>query len=144
MPGRIIDTPPEPWQDTRSKSMKLGAFSISLNVKDIQASQSFYEDLGFSRFFGDPDENWIIMKNGSTTVGLFQGMLEKNMMTFNPGWNENAEELKEYDDIREIQKKLKARGRPLLSEADENESGPASFTIKDPDGNIILIDQHIG
>lgn len=124
--------------------MKLGAFSVSLNVKDIKVSQRFYEDLGFTRFFGDPGENWIIMKNGSTTIGLFQGMLERNMMTFNPGWDENAEELEEYDDIREIQRSLKARGRALLSQADENESGPASFTIEDPDGNIILIDQHIG
>ena len=124
--------------------MKLGAFSVSLNVKDINVSQSFYEDLGFTKFFGDPEQNWIIMKNGSTTIGLFQGMLEENMMTFNPGWNENAEELKEYADVREIQKSLKAKGRTLLSQANEDESGPASFTIKDPDGNVILIDQHIG
>ena len=124
--------------------MKLGAFSVSLNVKDIKVSQQFYEDLGFTRFFGDPEENWIIMKNESTTIGLFQGMLESNMMTFNPGWDANAEELDEYDDVRDIQKILKTKGRALLSQADENASGPASFTIKDPDGNIILIDQHIG
>ena len=124
--------------------MKLGAFSISLNVKDIKVSQSFYEDLGFTRFFGDPKENWIIMKNGNTTIGLFQGMLKSNMMTFNPGWNENAEEMKEYDDVREIQKILEDKGYTLLTQADESESGPASFTIKDPDGNIILFDQHIG
>jgi catechol 2,3-dioxygenase-like lactoylglutathione lyase family enzyme len=124
--------------------MKLGAFSVSLNVKDIKVSQQFYEDLGFTRFFGDPEENWIIMKNESTTIGLFQGMLESNMMTFNPGWDANAEELEQYDDVRDIQKILKTKGRTILSQADESASGPASFTIKDPDGNIILIDQHIG
>ncbi|WP_419873405.1 VOC family protein [Candidatus Pristimantibacillus sp. PTI5] len=122
--------------------MKLGAFSVSLSVKDIYKSKLFYENLGFQEFGGDLTQNWLIMKNESCIIGLFQGMFEKNILTFNPGWNENAENLNSFTDIREIQKQLKAKGINLLTEADESSEGPASFTIEDPDGNSILIDQH--
>lgn len=122
--------------------MKLGAFSVSLSVKDIYESKLFYENLGFQDFGGDITQNWLIMKNESCIIGLFQGMFEKNILTFNPGWNENAENLNSFTDIRDIQKQLKAKGIKLLSEADETNEGPASFTIEDPDGNSILIDQH--
>lgn len=122
--------------------MKLGAFSVSLNVKDINASKSFYETLGFQVFGGDITQNWLIMKNENSIIGLFQGMFEKNILTFNPGWNENAENLDSFDDIREIQKQLKANGIKMLSEADEVSEGPAHLTIEDPDGNLILFDQH--
>jgi catechol 2,3-dioxygenase-like lactoylglutathione lyase family enzyme len=123
--------------------MKLGAFSVSLSVKDIHASKKFYESLGFSGFGGDISQNWFIMKNGNAIIGLFQGMFKKNMLTFNPGWDENAQTPESWDDIREIQKRLKADGIPFDTMADESGSGPASFMIKDPDGNIILLDQHI-
>lgn len=122
--------------------MNLGAFSISLSVKDLTISKTFYEQLGFSVFAGDMDKNYLIMKNGTTLIGLFQGMFENNILTFNPGWNENAEELENFEDIREIQKNLKSRGIDFISEADENTSGPASCMISDPDGNVILLDQH--
>ena len=122
--------------------MKLGAFSVSLNVKDINLSKSFYENLGFQFFGGDITQNWLIMKNENCIIGLFQGMFEKNILTFNPGWNENAENLNMFTDIRDIQKQLKAKGIKILSEADETTEGPASFTIEDPDGNQILFDQH--
>ncbi|USK35955.1 VOC family protein [Bacillus sp. F19] len=122
--------------------MKLGAFSISLSVKDINQSKSFYESLGFQALGGDITQNWLIMKNESTVIGLFQGMFEKNILTFNPGWNENAENLDSFTDIRDLQKQLKAKGIKMLSEADETSEGPASFTIEDPDGNTILVDQH--
>lgn len=122
--------------------MKLGVFSVSLNVKDIQTSKSFYENLGFQVFGGDISQNWIIMKNGSCIIGLFQGMFEKNILTFNPGWDENANKLKSFIDIRILQQQLKAKGIKLLTEA-EKKSGPASFTLEDPDGNPILVDQHI-
>lgn len=122
--------------------MKLGAFSVSLSVKDIYKSKLFYENLGFQEFGGDMTQNWLILKNESCIIGLFQGMFEKNILTFNPGWNENAENLNSFTDIREIQKQLKAKGIKLLTEADETTEGPASFTIEDPDGNSILIDQH--
>lgn len=122
--------------------MKLGAFSVSLNVKDINKSKAFYENLGFQDLGGDITQNWLIMKNESCIIGLFQGMFEKNILTFNPGWNENAENLNSYTDIRDIQKQLKAKGIKILSEADETTEGPASFTIEDPDGNPILVDQH--
>lgn len=122
--------------------MKLGAFSISLSVKDINQSKSFYENLGFQALGGDITQNWLIMKNESTVIGLFQGMFEKNILTFNPGWNENAENLDSFTDIRDLQKQLKAKGIKMLSEADETSEGPASFTIEDPDGNTILVDQH--
>ncbi|MFB7642409.1 VOC family protein [Peribacillus butanolivorans] len=122
--------------------MKLGAFSVSLSVKDINKSKSFYEDLGFQVFGGDITQNWLIMKNESCIIGLFQGMFEKNILTFNPGWNENAENLNSFTDIRDIQNQLKENGIKILSEADETTEGPASFTIEDPDGNPILVDQH--
>jgi catechol 2,3-dioxygenase-like lactoylglutathione lyase family enzyme len=122
--------------------MDLGNFSVSLAVKDIEASRRFYEKLGFSVFGGDPAQNWLIMKNGDHAIGLFQGMFEQNMMTFNPGWNSNAEPVESFTDVREIQRQLKERGVELISEADEDTSGPASFVVADPDGNIILVDQH--
>lgn len=123
--------------------MKLGAFSISLNVKDINASKEFYEKLGFSVFAGDLKMNYLIMKNGNALVGLFQGMFESNILTFNPGWDENAKLLESYDDVREIQKQFKEKGLELNTEADEKTAGPASIVLTDPDGNVILIDQHV-
>lgn len=123
--------------------MNLGAFSVSLNVKDIKKSKEFYELLGFSVFAGDMGKNYLIMKNESTLIGLFQGMFEKNILTFNPGWDSNATTLENFDDVRTIQKHLKEKGISLESEADENSSGPASFVVLDPDGNPILVDQHI-
>ena len=123
--------------------MKIGAFSVNLAVKDIAASRAFYEKLGFEQVLGDQTQNWLILRNGETTVGLFQGMFERNMLTFNPGWNSQAEPLKEFEDIREIQRSLKASGLALTSEADESTAGPASLTLIDPDGNPILIDQHV-
>ncbi|WP_438348166.1 VOC family protein [Paenibacillus sp. FA6] len=122
--------------------MKLGAFSVSLNVKDIHVSKSFYESLGFQDLGGDITQNWLIMKNENCIIGLFQGMFEKNILTFNPGWNENAENLDTFTDIREIQKLLKAKGMNMLTEADEANEGPSHFIIEDPDGNQILVDQH--
>jgi predicted enzyme related to lactoylglutathione lyase len=122
--------------------MILGAFSVSLNVKDIKVSKSFYENLGFQAFGGDITQNWLIMKNENCIIGLFQGMFEKNILTFNPGWNQNAENLDLFTDIREIQKQLKAKGMKMLTEADEAKEGPAHFVIEDPDGNQILVDQH--
>ncbi|WP_274473876.1 VOC family protein [Mangrovimonas aestuarii] len=123
--------------------MNLGAFSVSLNVKDIKKSKEFYELLGFSVFAGDMGKNYLIIKNESTLIGLFQGMFEKNILTFNPGWDSNATTLENFDDVRTIQKHLKEKGISLESEADENSSGPASFVVLDPDGNPILVDQHI-
>jgi len=123
--------------------MKLGAFSVSLAVKDIKASRAFYEKFGFTKFHGEPDQGWAIMANGDTKIGLFQGMFEKNMMTFNPGWDSGASPLDNYMDVRDIQKKLKADGIDLVTEADETTSGPASLMVVDPDGNPILIDQHV-
>jgi len=122
--------------------MKLGAFSVSLNVKDIHLSKSFYEKLGFQAFGGDISQNWLIMKNENCVIGLFQGMFEKNILTFNPGWNQNAENLETFTDIRDIQKQLKAEGIKMLTEADEATDGPAHLVIEDPDGNQILLDQH--
>ena len=122
--------------------MELGAFSISLTVKDIQASKEFYEKLGFEFFGGDISQNWVILKNGDTVIGLLQGMFDKNMLTFNPGWDGNAQELDEFTDVREIQRQLKEQGVEFTSEADESTTGPASFTVVDPDGNPILFDQH--
>lgn len=122
--------------------MELGAFSVSLNVKDIKVSKAFYEKLGFQPLGGDISQNWIIMKNGDCVIGLFQGMFEKNILTFNPGWNQNAENLESFTDIREIQKQLKEKGIKLQTEANEDSEGPAHFVIEDPDGNPILVDQH--
>lgn len=123
--------------------MELGAFSVSLSVKDIEASKRFYEKLGFTVFAGDQSQNWLIVKNGSHAIGLFQGMFDKNILTFNPGWNSDAQKLGQFTDVRELQRRLKARGVSLLSEADESSAGPASFMISDPDGNTILVDQHV-
>lgn len=123
--------------------MELGAFSISLSVKDIKISKLFYENLGFKIFGGDIEKNYLIMKNGSSLIGLFQGMFENNIITFNPGWDENAKKLESYTDVRTIQKNLKEKNIKLESEADYNTSGPASFVLIDPDGNSILIDQHV-
>jgi len=122
--------------------MELGAFSVSLTVKDIQASNEFYEKLGFEFFGGDISQNWVILKNGDVVIGLFQGMFDKNMLTFNPGWDGNAQELDEFTDVREIQRQLKEQGVEFTSEADESTTGSASFTVVDPDGNPILFDQH--
>ena len=122
--------------------MDLGAFSISLTVKDIGASKEFYEKFGFSVFGGDAEQNWLIMKNGTTVIGLFQGMFERNTLTFNPGWDSDAQELESFTDVRELQRLLKEQGVELISEADESGSGPASFIAVDPDGNPILVDQH--
>lgn len=123
--------------------MKLGAFSVSLSVKDLNASKRFYEKLGFDVFAGSTDRHYLIMKNGNALIGLFQGMFEGNILTFNPGWNEKAEKLDAYEDVRDIQQKLKASGVAFLSEADDTTTGPASFMVTDPDGNTILVDQHV-
>ncbi|MCA0132032.1 VOC family protein [Winogradskyella alexanderae] len=123
--------------------MKLGAFSVSLAVKNLKASKSFYEDLGFSVFAGDLKSNYLIMKKESTLIGLFQGMFENNILTFNPGWDQDANTLDNFDDVREIQKHLKSKNVTFASEIDAPDSGPASFVILDPDGNAILVDQHV-
>lgn len=123
--------------------MELGAFSVSLAVKDIQASKSFYQKLGFQVFGGDEAQNWLIMKNGDHIIGLFQEMFKKNILTFNPGWDQNAQTLESFTDVRDLQRELKAQGLNIETEADESTTGPASFIIIDPDGNPILIDQHV-
>jgi lactoylglutathione lyase len=122
--------------------MDLGAFSVSLAVSDIEVSRDFYKKLGFEVFHGDVGEKWLIMKNGSHVIGLFEGMFEKNILTFNPGWDSDAQDLPTFTDVREIQRRLKAEGLSLIKEADEMSVGPASCTLVDPDGNPILIDQH--
>ena len=122
--------------------MQLGAFSVSLAVKDLQASRAFYEQLGVAPFAGDPAHGWQILKNGDVVIGLFQGMFEKNMLTFNPGWDQNARNVDAFTDVRELQRALKARGVPLQHEADESSTGPGHFVVVDPDGNPILVDQH--
>ena len=122
--------------------MDLGAFSVSLAVKDLEASRSFYEKFGFKVFGGDAAQNWLILKNGDHILGLFQGMFEKNLLTFNPGWDQDARNLPSFTDVRELQRRLKAQGVALVSEADETTTGPASFVAVDPDGNPILVDQH--
>ncbi len=123
--------------------MELGAFSISLAVKDIEASRAFYEKFGFTVFGGDASQNWLILKNGDHAIGLFQGMFEKNTLTFNPGWDSNASNLDTFTDVRDLQRQLKAQGVQLTTEADETTTGPASFVAVDPDGNPILVDQHV-
>lgn len=123
--------------------MKLGAFSISLAVKDLKKSQEFYEALGFKVFAGNPEMNYLIMKNENSLIGIFQGMFEQNILTFNPGWDENAKTLESFDDVRVIQKSLKEKKIKLDTEADESSSGPANIVLTDPDGNHILIDQHV-
>ncbi len=123
--------------------MELGAFSVSLAVKDLSASQAFYEKLGFEIFHGEASQGWLIMKSPSCVIGLFQGMFDDNILTFNPGWNDSAQPLDTFTDVREIQRKLKEDGIEFATEADETTSGPASFVIVDPDGNPILVDQHV-
>ena len=123
--------------------MELGAFSISLAVEDLEASRVFYEKFGFEVVGGDPSQNWQILRNGGHTIGLFQGMFERNILTFNPGWDEEARPVETFTDVRELQRRLKAQGVPLVSEADEHSTGPASFVAVDPDGNPVLVDQHV-
>jgi len=123
--------------------MDLGAFSVSLAVKDLEASRRFYEKLGFGPFHGDASQNWLILKNGDHVIGLFQGMFEKNTLTFNPGWDGNASALPSFTDIRELQRQLKAQGMEFVAEVDESGSGPGSFIVVDPDGNPIFLDQHV-
>lgn len=123
--------------------MELGAFSISLSVKNLKVSKEFYENLGFSVFAGDFEQNYLIMKNGDSLIGLFQGMFENNILTFNPGWDTNANKLDAFNDVREIEKDLKEKGITLTTETDGSKSGPAHIAMLDPDGNAILIDQHV-
>jgi len=127
----------------KEKSMQLGTFSLSLAVKDIQVSKDFYEKFGFQVFGGDISQNWLILKNGDTTIGLFQGMFEQNSLTFNPGWDKNAQQLEEFTDVRQLQRLLKEQDVEFVSEADEDTTGPAHFVVIDPDGNPILVDQHV-
>ncbi len=123
--------------------MELGAFSVSLAVKDLEASRTFYETLGFEAFFGEAAQGWLILRNGAATIGLFQGMFERNILTFNPGWDHDAQPLESYTDVREIQRRLKTAGIRLEQEADEATTGPASVIVVDPDGNQVLLDQHV-
>ena len=123
--------------------MQLGAFSVSLNVKDIEASTEFYEKLGFERFAGDISQNWLILRNGQAVVGLFQGVLERNALTFNPGWGQDAQPLDAFTDVRELQRTLQGQGIQFLAEADEGTRGPGSFIVVDPDGNPVIVDQHV-
>ncbi len=123
--------------------MDLGAFSVSLAVRDLNASNAFYSKLGFTKAGGDAQQGWLILRNGDTTIGLFQGMFEKNLLTFNPGWNQDTSEQDNFTDIRDIQQQLKAQGVDFDSSADEDSTGPSSFMITDPDGNMILVDQHV-
>ena len=123
--------------------MQLGAFSVSLAVKDIEASKVFYEKFGFQIVGGDQSQNWLILRNAGHTIGLFQGMFESNILTFNPGWDAEAQPLDSFTDVRELQRQLKAKGVLLVSEADEETTGPASLVVVDPDGNTILVDQHV-
>jgi len=123
--------------------MELGNFSVSLAVKDLAASRAFYEKLGFETFGGDAAQGWLILQNGTATIGLFQGMFERNILTFNPGWNAKAETLETFTDVRELQKRLLEVGLELQVKADEKSTGPASFMLNDPDGNAILVDQHV-
>lgn len=123
--------------------MQLGGFSVGLAVQDLAASMEFYGKLGFTRYAGDPDQNWVIMKNGDTNIGLFKGMLEKNVLIFNPGWDQNAAPVESFTDVRELQRQLKGQGVPFATEADEDTSGPASCIVIDPDGNPVYLDQHV-
>ena len=123
--------------------MELGAFSVSLAVKDLDASRSFYERLGFSSMGGDPAQGWLILKNGSTVIGLFQGMFDKNILTFNPGWDQSANPLPTFTDVREVQRALDAAGVALTTRADPESAGPAHIVLADPDGNVIMLDQHV-
>lgn len=122
--------------------MNLGAFSVSLAVKDLEASRAFYEALGFAVFHGDAEEGWLILRNGNAVIGLFEGMFDRNILTFNPGWDQGAREVDPFTDVRELQRRLREAGMAFEQEADESTSGPASFTLLDPDGNPVLVDQH--
>ena len=128
---------------TETKSMELGNFSVSLAVKDIKASKAFYEKLDFKEVAGKLEQNWIVLQNGNARIGLFQGMFDKNIMTFNPGWTKDKETVMDFQDVRELQRTLKARGLALAPEADETTEGPAHFMVTDPDGNALLFDQHV-
>lgn len=128
---------------SEKKTMDLGNFSVSLNVKDIKASKAFYEKLDFKVVAGKLEQNWIVLQSGNARIGLFQGMFDKNIMTFNPGWNKDKESLKDFQDVRELQRTLKARGLTIAPEADEKTEGPAYFKVTDPDGNTLLFDQHV-
>jgi catechol 2,3-dioxygenase-like lactoylglutathione lyase family enzyme len=132
-----------PTSDANDPKMELGAFSVSLSVKDIAASRAFYEKLGFAVVLGKQEQNWLILRNGATTIGLFQGMFEGNGLTFNPGWDAQARPLESFVDVREIQRRLEAEGIVPTARAEEDSAGPASFTLADPDGNVILFDQHV-
>jgi catechol 2,3-dioxygenase-like lactoylglutathione lyase family enzyme len=134
---------PDDKQTKKDEPVDLGNFSVSLNVKDIKASKAFYEKLDFKQVSGKLEQNWVVLQNGTTKIGLFQGMFEKNSLTFNPGWTPAKETLKDFQDVRELQRTLKARGLKLQTEADEATDGPAFFTLVDPDGNPILVDQHV-
>lgn len=123
--------------------MQLGGFSVGLAVQDLAASMEFYRKLGFTQYAGDPAQNWVIMKNGDTNIGLFKGILEKNVLIFNPGWDQNANPLETFTDVRELQRQLKGQGVPFATEADEDTSGPASCIVIDPDGNPVYLDQHV-
>ena len=123
--------------------MELGAFSVSLAVKDLEASREFYEKLGFSSFAGEPSQNWLMMRSGDHVIGLFQGMFDRNILTFNPGWDQNAQPVGRFTDVRELQRRLRAAGVTFAAEADESTTGPASFVVVDPDGNPVLVDQHV-
>src|SRR5262245_25250814 len=123
--------------------MDLGAFSVSLNVKDLEASRAFYEKLGFTPFHGDASQGWVILRNGNHVIGLFQGMFERNTLTFNPGWDQAASPTETYTDVRELQRRLREQGVAFALEADESTSGPGSFIVIDPDGNPVLVDQHV-
>lgn len=141
--GYVAVSQTRPGDAKEEKKMRLGNFSVSLTVKDIAKSREFYEKLGFRVFAGDQAKNWLILQNDTATIGLFQGMFEKNMLTFNPGWDRSAAALPDFDDVRDIQKTLKSRGLTLTKEADEASTGPASLMLIDPDGNPILLDQHV-
>ena len=130
-------------QVSETKTMDLGNFSISLNVKDIKASKAFYEKLDFKMVAGKLEQNWIVLQNGNARIGLFQGMFDKNIMTFNPGWTKDKETMKDFQDVREIQRTLKTRGLKMAPEANETTEGPAHFMVTDPDGNTLLFDQHV-
>lgn len=139
----LLSNRPEDEPTRKEDPMQLGNFSVSLTVKDLQASKAFYEKLDFQQVGGKIEQNWVVLQNGTTTIGLFQGMFDKNMLTFNPGWNAKKETLKDFQDVRELQRTLKARGLKLQLEADLTTDGPASLMLVDPDGNPILVDQHV-
>jgi len=141
--GYTSDSTPDKTTTEGSQSMHLGHFSISLAVKDLAASRDFYQKLGFEPIGGNAEQNWLILQNGDATIGLFQGMFEQNILTFNPGWDARSNRLENFKDVREVQKHLKEQGIALTTEADESTTGPASLTLMDPDGNPVLIDQHV-